>query len=188
MTISAIVNKQPQVKTYKPADEKYKVKDVHQVKVASNEDVSIKLEIDRLQQWENHVKQHELNHALVGGSNVSSISYVYTYGPDGKKYISGGQVNVHIPKGVSKDSVKTIEKLKKATGASKDMSLKDSMNAGMLSAIEHSRASKLRMIEAIKKYETQKQSTEIEDIKSGDEIFVYKKLDNSGVHLLELFV
>jgi hypothetical protein len=171
-----------------PADEKFKSKAVELVKTESQKDMRIKAEIDQLQQWEKHVKQHEFNHAVVGGSDVGSISYVYTYGPDGKKYIAGGQVSVKIPGGLNEKSMASLDKLKKATNVSHDMSMKDSIAAGVISAIQKSRQQKIVLKEAIDKYEKNMQDHAREKIKSGEEIFQYKKMEVSSTSLLELFV
>jgi len=171
-----------------PAEEKFKSKSVDSVKTESQKDIKIKAEIDQLQQWENHVKQHELNHAVVGGTDVGSISYVYTYGPDGKKYIAGGQVSVRIPSGLSEKSMASLEKLKKATNASHDMSMKDSIAAGIIGAIQKSKQQKIVLKDAIDKYEKNMQNHAREKIKDGEEIFQYKKMEVSSTSLLELFV
>lgn len=81
--------------------EKFKTTDVNSVKAKSAEDVKIAAEIRRLKMWEDHVKDHERQHQLVGGEFAGSPSYTYTIGPDGKRYISGGEVSMYIPAGSS---------------------------------------------------------------------------------------
>ncbi|MCH4889577.1 hypothetical protein EZV73_18490 [Acidaminobacter sp. JC074] len=171
-----------------PSDEKFKVKDVSFVKAETAKERQIKDEIERLESWEDYVKSHELAHGVVGGSSVGSSSYVYTYGPDGKKYIQGGQVSVYIPKGLDEASMASLKRLKNAPGASKDMSMKDMTSGAIISAVERSRAFKLRMKEATEKYEKQKILEAEEAIDNGQEIFAYKKLDISSTRLIELFV
>ena len=171
-----------------PTAEKFKVKDVHFVKVKTAKERQIKNEIERLQSWEDYVKSHELAHGSVGGSSVGSSSYVYTYGPDGKKYIQGGQVSVYIPKSLDEASIASLKRLKMAPGASKDMSMKDMTSGAIISAVERSRSFKLRMKQATEKYEKQKRIEAEEAIDSGREIFAYKKLDVSSTRLIELFV
>lgn len=189
MTLSLNKIQQAQVKHYvMPADEKFKVKDVHHVKIESAQERQIKAQIDEMRAWENHVKKHELAHALVGGADIGTVSYVYTYGPDGRKYIQGGQVSVHIPGGLDPVSISKLQRLKKATGASHDMSTKDMTSAAVISAIERSRRNKLIMKNAIKKYEKSNQEKALMNIKEGNEIFIYKKMNVSSVGLIELFV
>lgn len=172
----------------KPAVEKFKSKNLDHVKLETVEDRAIKAEIERLKQWENHVKQHELNHAIVGGSHVGGISYVYTYGPDGKKYISGGQVSVSIPSGINHESIAEIKKLKKATGASHDMSMKDSIAAAILGAVERTRTQHLNRTTVVDKYEESlRQKAEL-DLKHNREIFVFKKMNFPNKKIFELFV
>lgn len=47
--------------------EKFKTADVDKVKPNSAEDIKIAAELRRLKMWEEHVKQHERPHQLVGG-------------------------------------------------------------------------------------------------------------------------
>jgi len=173
---------------YQPSEEKFKVQDVHQIKIETLEERRIKEEINRLQSWENHVKNHEAAHAIAGGSGIGTVSYIYTYGPDGKKYIQGGQVSVHIPKGLNERSLDSLKKLKNASAASSDMSIKDMTSGAIISAVERSRRFKLQMKRATDKYETQKRLQAEKAFDEGREIFAYKKLDISSTRLIELFV
>lgn len=173
---------------YIPADEKFKIKSVHHIKVETAQERRIKQEIDAMQQWEDYVKQHELEHAMIGGSHVGSISYVYRYGPDGRKYVVGGQVSVSMPKGLNHTSLNELEKLKNATTAPTDLSTKDMVASAIISAVYRSRTNKMYLKQAIDKYERQAQMKAAESIKNGSEIFVYKKFDISSTRLLELFV
>lgn len=171
-----------------PTDEKFKIKSVHHVKVESADERRIKAQIDRMQQWEDYVKQHELEHAIIGGSGVGSISYVYSYGPDGKKYVIGGQVSVQIPSGLNESTLNKLDKLKRATTAPTNLSTKDMVASAIISAVYRSRANKLYMKQAIDKYEKQSQMKAAKAIEAGHEIFVYKKLELGSTRLLELFV
>lgn len=169
-------------------EELFKQVDVSHVKTDSQDALKIKQEILEMKKWEAHVKSHELAHAIVGGSHISSASYVYTYGPDGKKYISGGVVSVRIPKGLSQESVDKLRQLKNATSASSDASERDLHTASIISAEERSRARMLQLKNAIKQYEKQLSQKSMEKIQSGDEIFHYKKMNFHSYRIMELFV
>ncbi|MBN2796417.1 MAG: hypothetical protein JXR88_13480 [Clostridia bacterium] len=169
-------------------EEQFKNKDVAHVKADSIQGQKIKQDILEMQKWEAHVKSHELAHAIVGGGNISSASYVYAYGPDGKKYAYGGVVSVRIPKGLTQESVDQLSRLKRATSASVDASPQDLYTASIISAEEHSRARMLRLKEAIQKYEKQLSQSSLNKIKDGDEIFHYKKINFHSYRIMELFV
>lgn len=54
-------------------------------------------QIAKLQQTEREVVAHEAAHMAVGGQFAGSASYSYTTGPDGKRYITGGEVPISTP-------------------------------------------------------------------------------------------
>ena len=54
-------------------------------------------EIARLQQTEREVIAHESAHQAAAGRFGGPVRYTYTTGPDGKRYITGGEVSIHTP-------------------------------------------------------------------------------------------
>ncbi len=48
--------------------------------------------IQKLRQIENRVIAHENAHKAVAGKYAGAVSYTYTKGPDGKMYVTGGEV------------------------------------------------------------------------------------------------
>lgn len=48
--------------------------------------------IQKLKQIENRVIAHEMAHKVVAGKYAGAVTYQYTRGPDGKLYITGGEV------------------------------------------------------------------------------------------------
>ena len=170
------------------SEEKFKVKDISQITISTADDRRIKQEIIRLKQWENHVIAHETAHINSGGGHIGSASYVYTYGPDGRKYVAGGAVSIKIPQGFSYNNIAKLKQLKRAAIASTDASPQDLASAGMISAVERSRTQKLNLRKIIKTYEKNKRLLADEKINNGEEIFVYKSMDISNDRLLELFV
>jgi hypothetical protein len=54
-------------------------------------------EIARLERTEREVIAHENAHKASAGRFGGPVSYTYTTGPDGKRYITGGEVPIHTP-------------------------------------------------------------------------------------------
>jgi hypothetical protein len=77
----------------KPADEKA----VQSASFDDSEDDSKKEAVRELQQIEREVVAHEAAHQAAGGRFAGAVSYSYTRGPDGKSYITGGEVPIHVP-------------------------------------------------------------------------------------------
>jgi hypothetical protein len=86
-------------------DEKYaSEKPVSEEKIPGRKDsLSKQIEeskiIGQLKQTEREVIAHEAAHMAAGGQFAGSASYTYTEGPDGKKYITGGEVPISVPTG-----------------------------------------------------------------------------------------
>lgn len=78
-------------------------------KLNSIEQQKINQIIQKLRQIENKVIAHEMAHKAVAGRYAGVVSYTYTKGPDGKMYITGGEV----PLDTSEESTpeETIEKM-----------------------------------------------------------------------------
>lgn len=71
--------------------------------------------IQRMKAIENQVIAHEQAHKSAGGSLAGSASYSYTTGPDGKRYISGGEVSISTPATDDKErKVKLLDRVKQA--------------------------------------------------------------------------
>lgn len=61
------------------------------------DDPQVRTQINELKQIEREVIAHEMAHMAVGGRFAGGVSYSYTQGPDGKKYITGGEVPIGTP-------------------------------------------------------------------------------------------
>ncbi|SBS31250.1 SprA-related family protein [Marinomonas aquimarina] len=68
-------------------------------------------EVDDLKARDEEVRVHEQAHASVGGQYAGSPSYSYEQGPDGKRYITDGEVQIDVSP-VSGDPQATIDKMK----------------------------------------------------------------------------
>ncbi len=69
-----------------------------------------KREVERLKQQEKEVKAHEEAHRQAGGRHIrGAIQYEYKTGPDGKRYIAGGEVSIDTSE--ENDPDKTVKKM-----------------------------------------------------------------------------
>ncbi|MBF0336446.1 MAG: hypothetical protein HQL05_01305 [Nitrospirae bacterium] len=75
----------------------------------------IQIQVQKLKQREQAVKAHEQAHASVGGQYTGAPTYEYTRGPDGKNYISGGEVPIDVSKEKEPDA--TIRKMRQVRAA-----------------------------------------------------------------------
>ena len=92
----------------------------------SLEDPQIKAQIDRLKQIEEKVKAHEAAHKAVGGNLASSASYSFTQGPDGRSYITGGEVQIDMSDGKTpQETVSRMQQVIRAALAPADPSGQD---------------------------------------------------------------
>ncbi|MEJ5228701.1 MAG: putative metalloprotease CJM1_0395 family protein [Pseudothermotoga sp.] len=73
--------------------------------VGSNSDIlfkqkedeeKIRAQVERLKSKEQQVIAHENAHKAVAGRYAGSMCYTYTRGPDGKIYITGGEVSIDV--------------------------------------------------------------------------------------------
>ena len=62
----------------------------------SLENLKIRMIIEKLEIREKQVIAHEMAHKAVGGRYTGSVHYEYTRGPDGRYYITGGEVSIDV--------------------------------------------------------------------------------------------
>ena len=92
----------------------------------SVEDPAIQAQIAKLKQTEEKVKAHEAAHKAVGGNLASSASYSYTRGPDGRSYITGGEVQIDMSDGrTPQETVSRMQQVIRAALAPVDPSGQD---------------------------------------------------------------
>jgi hypothetical protein len=94
--------------------------------------------VARLRQREAEVKAHESAHKMAGGPYAGAPSYTYTTGPDGRQYITGGEVQVDMSpvQGDAEATVRKMEQLKRAALAPSDPSSADRAAAAQAEAIK----------------------------------------------------
>lgn len=72
--------------------------------------------IEKLEQRDREVRQHEKAHEVMGGPYTGSATYDYQRGPDGKRYAIGGQVTIDYGP-IKGDPEATIDKMKTVIAA-----------------------------------------------------------------------
>lgn len=98
-------------------------------------DAKIAAEVSQLVIIEKKVIAHEQAHKSVGGEFTGAMSYSYTNGPDGKRYITGGEVSISIPSTDDKaQMIRMLERVKNAALAPADPSGQDLKVAASASA------------------------------------------------------
>ncbi len=71
--------------------------------------------VEKLKAIEQGVIAHEMAHKGVGGAYAGAVSYTYIKGPDGKRYITGGEVSIDISAAGSPEA--TVRKMRQVIGA-----------------------------------------------------------------------
>lgn len=101
----------------------------------SIDDPQVQQQISRLKQTEEKVKAHEAAHKAVGGNLASSASYSYTQGPDGRSYITGGEVQIDMSSGrTPEETISRMQQVIRAALAPADPSGQDRAVAAQASS------------------------------------------------------
>lgn len=80
----------------------------------------------KMLQGEAQVRAHEAAHKAAAGKYAGPITYSYAVGPDGKRYIVGGEVSIHAPEGSTpEETIRIMEQVKRAALAPGDPSPQD---------------------------------------------------------------
>jgi len=113
------------------------------------ENYKIQLLIQRLKMREKQVIAHEMAHKAVGGPYTGPVHYTYTRGPDGRYYITGGEVSIDVsPEPDPEATIRKMEIVRAAALAPADPSPQDLAVAQRATALEM----KARQELALKKY------------------------------------
>lgn len=90
------------------------------------ENPEAKAAVRELQQIDQNVRAHEQAHMAAGGNIAEGASYIFTEGPDGKRYITGGEVSINTPStSNSEETIAILEQVKRAALAPADPSPQD---------------------------------------------------------------
>lgn len=148
-------------------------KDYSQYEEQKDEKPEVKAAIRELQQTEQNVRAHEQAHMSVGGAVAGSASFTYAEGPDGKRYVTGGEVPINPPAASStEDTIAILEQVKRAALAPADPSPQDLRVAASVTA-------QLQQVKA-QKVKGDETSSETEDqVESIEPAFVNEKLEVS---------
>jgi len=113
------------------------------------EDYKVRLLIERLKTRERQVIAHEMAHKAAGGQYTGTVRYTYTKGPDGRYYITGGEVPIDTsPESDPEATIRKMEIVRAAALAPADPSPQDLAVAQRATVLEM----KARQELALKKY------------------------------------
>ncbi len=97
----------------------------------------IQQEVQKLRAIEEKVKAHEQAHKSAGGQFAGAVNYSYTTGPDGKRYITGGEVQIQIVQGKTpEETIRNMEVVRRAALAPADPSPQDRAVAAQATQIQ----------------------------------------------------
>lgn len=117
---------QPQTASAPPKEESKPAEKSTADGKSSENDPQVQAQISRLKQNEEKVKAHEAAHKAAGGNLASSASYSYTKGPDGRSYISGGEVQIDMSDGnTPEETIARMQQVIRAALAPADPSGQD---------------------------------------------------------------
>lgn len=98
-------------------------------------------EIQKLKTGEQKVISHETAHKSAGGQYAGAVSYEYKTGPDGKRYIVGGEVSIDMsPAKTPSATVTKMQQVKRAALAPADPSAQDRSVAARADALQQKAA------------------------------------------------
>lgn len=132
-----------------------------------SDDPKVQQQIQDLLQIQNKVIIHEQAHMAAGGDLAGGASYSYTTGPDGKRYITGGEVSISVP-GVDdpEEEIALMKRVISAAMAPADPSPQDVKTASAASAKQAEAYSELNRKKAIEAYGTSKNAVDSNAIES----------------------
>ncbi len=101
------------------------------------ESLRLAMATQRLRVIEQKVKAHELAHKIAGGELAGPVRYKYTKGPDGKLYITGGEVPLRLKEGKTpEETIEIAQKIRRAALAPMNPSPQDRAVAARATAME----------------------------------------------------
>ncbi|MBN2654080.1 MAG: protein-glutamate O-methyltransferase [Nitrospirae bacterium] len=97
----------------------------------------IDADVAKLKADEQRVIAHENAHKAAGGQYAGAAQYSYTTGPDGKQYVTGGEVSIDLSKGKTpEETIAKMQQVRRAALAPADPSGQDISVAARASMIE----------------------------------------------------
>ena len=93
-------------------------------------------QVRELEQTQREVITHEAAHQAAAGQFGGGVSYTYTEGPDGKRYITGGEVPIKLKQGSTpEETLRNMQQVQQAANAPADPSGQDRQVAAKAAAI-----------------------------------------------------
>ena len=93
-------------------------------------------QVDELKKIEREVIAHEAAHQAAAGEFGGGVSYSYTQGPDGKSYITGGEVPIKLKQGSTpEETLRNMQQVQQAANAPADPSGQDRSVAARAAAL-----------------------------------------------------
>ena len=90
------------------------------------EEQKVRMAVERLKRIEARVIAHEMAHKVVGGQYAGAVRYEYTRGPDGRLYITGGEVSIDVSEEPTpEETIQKMEIVRRAALAPADPSPQD---------------------------------------------------------------
>ncbi len=113
----------------------------------------VRQSVEKLKAIERDVIAHEAAHKAVGGQYAGAVSYSYTTGPDGKRYITGGEVPISAPAGrTPEETILIMERVQRAALAAGSPSSQDISVASSAAALQAAARQELTRGQAEKAY------------------------------------
>lgn len=104
---------------------------------SSQQNPQVQAEVAQLKSNEEKVKAHEAAHKSAGGTITGPVSYTYTRGPDGRNYVSGGEVPISISSGKTpQETISRMQQVIQAALAPADPSPQDRAVAAQAAALQ----------------------------------------------------
>ncbi len=93
-------------------------------------------QVQEMKDIEREVIAHEAAHQAAAGELGGGVSYTYTEGPDGKSYITGGEVPIRLKQGSTpEETLRNMQQVQRAASAPADPSGQDRQVAAKAAAI-----------------------------------------------------
>ena len=93
-------------------------------------------QVKELEQIQREVVVHEAAHQAAAGEFGGGVSYSYTQGPDGKSYITGGEVPIKLKQGSTpEETLRNMQQVQRAANAPADPSGQDRQVATKAAAL-----------------------------------------------------
>jgi hypothetical protein len=90
------------------------------------EEQKLRMAVEKLKRIEARVIAHEMAHKVVGGQYAGAVRYEYTRGPDGRLYITGGEVSIDVSdEPTPEETIQKMEIVRRAALAPADPSPQD---------------------------------------------------------------